>query len=100
MTSCAYILRRRKIMNSRPRRNDVVVLQQIAGAAEPGEKRRHGAEIEPRRAVLPAAMAVYVPQMNAVIEMQVGYMQVYAAAQERQRAHGSEEHTSELQSLR
>src|ERR1035437_5766923 len=71
----------------------------IAGAAEPGEKRRHGAEIEPRRAVRPAAMAVHVPQMNAVIEMQVGHMQVYAAGQERQGAHAEpHEKTDEIKS--
>jgi hypothetical protein len=63
------------------------VLQQIAGAAEPCQKGRERAHIEPRRAALPAARAVRVPQMNAMIEMQVRQMQMYAAGQERQHAH-------------
>jgi len=62
------------------------MLQQIAGAAEPCQKRRECAHIEPRRA-LPAARAVRVPQMNSMIEMQVRQVQVHAAGQERQHAH-------------
>ena len=59
-----------------------------------GHMHGHGAEIEPRRAVLPA---VPVPQMNAVIEVQVGQMQVYAAGQERQGAHAEpHEKTDEI----
>ena len=58
--------------------------QQVTRAAKPGQKRRHGPHIEPRRSALAAAVAM--PQVHAVMQVQVRQMQVRAAGQQGQGA--------------
>src|SRR5262249_24661192 len=68
----------------RQKPESVIAVEQVAGSSEPGQESCDGAEVEPRQIARMASAGM--PELDSVMEMHIGKMQVAHARQERDRA--------------